>query len=88
MNKRTIKALKELQAQLSQTDSFEGSDRQLVEELQRDIHALLTGSEASDSTTRPHQGRLREAMQRFEVTHPELTAVMARVVDSLSNMGI
>jgi hypothetical protein len=32
--------------------------------------------------------RLEDAVQRFEVTHPQMTAAMARVINSLSNMGI
>ncbi len=32
--------------------------------------------------------RLRDATGRFEVTHPNLTAGMAQVIDSLTNLGI
>jgi hypothetical protein len=32
--------------------------------------------------------RLRLATKRFEETHPKLTAVVGRVADALSNLGI
>lgn len=89
MNKRTVGALKELHAQLRHVGSFSSSDRELVEQLQSDIHELLIGSkEPSELEHHPLHARLQEAIQRFEVSHPELTGLMARVVDSLSNMGI
>ena len=33
-------------------------------------------------------GRLRDTMDHFEQTHPDVTRVLGRVVDALSNMGI
>ena len=89
MNERTVRELKELHAELVRTGSLSEDDRKLVKQLQDDIQELLARSEHV-----PGQGyhslleRLQDATQRFEVSHPELTAVIGRVADSLSNMGI
>ncbi|MBM4000444.1 MAG: DUF4404 family protein [Planctomycetes bacterium] len=42
------------------------------------------GSEPVDA----HGTRLREAIERFETSHPTLTAVLGRLVDALGQMGI
>ena len=52
----------------------------------------LAGGEAA--VGRQHRGdvrvteRLRQGIQHFEVTHPNLEAMMEQVVNTLSEMGI
>ena len=89
MNERTVRELKELHAELLRTGSLSKDDRRLVKQLQDDIQELLARSEnASGQGYRSLLERLQDATERFEVSHPELTAVIGRVADSLSNMGI
>ncbi len=89
MDTHVANTLKELQAQLRQTEALTESDRQFVEELHEEIEELLARS-ARGLTIEHHPllGRLDDAAQRFEVSHPDLTGVIGRVVDSLSTMGI
>ncbi len=89
MDKRTIEVLEELQKQLQHVDSVSEADRPIVEHLRQDIESLLANSgkapaPGSDSVVT----RLEDAVERFEVSHPALTAVMGRVIKSLGDMGI
>ena len=81
--------LKELRNELERTESLRERDREHLERLVDEIQALLTHSAgtlrpADDSTI----DRLRDTTGRFEVSHPQLTAILGRVIDALSNMGI
>jgi hypothetical protein len=89
MNERTVRELKELHAELVSTRFLSEDDRKLVKQLQDDIQELLARSEnVSGQGYRSLLERLQDATDRFEVSHPQLTAVIGRVADSLSNMGI
>lgn len=89
MNKRTVRALKELHGQLRRAESTNDSDRELFKQLQNDVEKLLANAATGSTLERqPLLEGLQEATQRFEVSHPELTAVMGRVIDALSAMGI
>lgn len=89
MNKRTVRALKELHEQLRRAESLSDSDRDLAKHLQNDIEKLLANPATGSALE--HQSLLdglHEATERFEVSHPELTALIGRVIDALSAMGI
>lgn len=89
MDKHIVRTLTELQAQLRHTESLTESDREFVEELYEEIEELLARSKKGLAIEhQPLRGRLDDAAQRFEVSHPDLTGVIGRVVDSLSAMGI
>ena len=89
MDQHTRKTLMELQAQLRHTESLPESEREFVEALYEEIEELLARPR-QEPPIQPHPllGRLEEATKRFEVSHPELTGVIGRVIDSLSTMGI
>ena len=64
-------------------------DRALLGRLSVDIQALLARSEAPAGDA--HAGlasQLRDAITRFEVSHPDLTALMAQISKKLADMGI
>jgi hypothetical protein len=90
MDHHIRKTLRELQAQLRHTESLPESEREFVDELYEEIEELL--SQPKETLTVEHHKpllkRLDDAAHRFEVTHPDLTGVIGRVVDSLSTMGI
>lgn len=89
MDKHIVRTLTELQAQLRHTESLTESDREFVEELYEEIEELLARSKKGLAIEhQPLLGRLDDATHRFEVSHPDLTGVIGRVVDSLSTMGI
>ena len=91
MENQSIHSLaSELDRQLQSGRSFDPSDRALLEQLRNDIQAILAAPDAS--TGLPDRddllARLREATNRFERSHPALTATLAQVTSTLSNMGI
>lgn len=89
----TDKSLQELLKQVHDTLENAGSiseaDRELLRDLSSDIQARLErpGAE-SEEGPHPLIGRLRAAVARFEVSHPDLTATMARAAKTLGDMGI
>jgi hypothetical protein len=89
MDQHTRKTLMELQSQLRHTESLPEHEREFVDELYQEIEELLARPRQVPPA-RPHAllERLDEAAKRFEVTHPDLTGVIGRVVDALSTMGI
>jgi hypothetical protein len=63
--------------------------RELLKDLDGDIRALLERSganpvEMNSSIIR----RLEGALDHFEVTHPDLTMLISKLLESLSNAGI
>ena len=89
MNRHFLKTLKELQAELRGTESLSDDDRVLVERLHDEVDDLLTRSKKGHPLEHHSlRTQLEAAAKRFEVTHPNLTAVIGSVVDSLSAMGI
>jgi Domain of unknown function (DUF4404) len=89
MDQHIRKTLMELQAQLRHTESLPEGDREIADEIYEEIETLL----ARPPHERPAPlntllARLDDASHRFEVSHPDLTGVIARVIDSLSTMGI
>ena len=86
MDQHTRKTLMELQAQLRHTESLPESEREFVDALYEELLARPR----QGPLVRPHPvlERLDDAAKRFEVSHPDLTGLIGRVVDSLSTMGI
>ena len=89
MDQHTRKTLMELQSQLRHTESLPEHEREFVDELYKEIEELLARPR-QEPPVRPHPmlERLDEAAKRFEVSHPDLTGVIGRVIDALSTMGI
>ena len=88
MNHEAISNLvKQLHSTLDDVSSITAKDREQLEQLSAELQAVL----ARPGAVSRHQGvidRLREAISRFEVSHPDLTATMAQVSKTLSDMGI
>lgn len=81
--------LKQLHTELQQIDSLDDDSRAMLQKLEGDIQALLNASEGE----RPHlyQGfgeRLREGIERFEASHPNLALTMGQLADMLAKIGI
>ncbi len=81
--------LKQLHSMLGGSTSIPEKDRELLEQLSVDIQALLARpGAATRSTHRSVIHRLKEAVARFEVSHPDFTATMEQVSKTLADMGI
>lgn len=82
-----LKKLHETLGGAAAPSKISADDRKLLEQLSRDIQRLL-GREAAAHEPRTLADQLQEAITRFEVTHPDLTATMARAAKTLGDMGI
>lgn len=97
MNERTQHLkdmLRELESELATIDTLDPEARALLADAAQEIQQVLAGkaSEAEEpsgaAADRPVHDRLSTAMERFETSHPTLTAVLGRLVDTLAQMGI
>jgi hypothetical protein len=88
VNRETSELLKELRTELPNAQSLSGEDRKHVEQLLHDPEEVLVpGETGAFGHDHPLYRRLRDATQLFEVSHPQLTAVMARIINSLNKYG-
>lgn len=82
-NQELDKLLQQLQDEIKNTQAMDEKGVELLRGLDADIHRLL-----KQSGIQPETGNLQDALRHFEVTHPKLTALIARLLESLSNAGI
>lgn len=81
--------LKQLHGALDDTTKVSEQDRDLLKALAEDIEAILARSgDSAEQGDQSFAERLRGALARFEVSHPDLTAAMSAVSKRLSDMGI
>jgi len=81
--------IRKLQGTLDGASSISEKDRKQLEQLSADLQAVL--AQPGAVTRVRHQNiidRLRAAVDRFEASHPDLTAVMAQATETLADMGI
>lgn len=87
---RLRQLLRELHDELERTDSVEADSRRLLTSTMQDVQALLERSDggATDGEHGTLGAALRDATLQFEGEHPKLAALLGRVVDALSQIGI
>ena len=81
--------LEKLHQELEQTDDLDDESRQHLQHLMGDIR--LTLDREGDSTPEHYQSlgdQLNDSIQRYEISHPSLTAAMRHAMDILSGVGI
>ena len=81
--------IQELLGELDQVEAADPDARDRLAAVVEEIRSAVEnsdeeGSEADDSLLE----RLNEATRHFEESHPTLTAMVGRVAESLSNLGI
>ena len=88
-NKDLRKLLEQLHAEIEATHAVDEKESELLHHIEGDIAALLGHSE---ETVEPSEGfnveNLENAVSKFEVTHPSLTANITKLLDILSSSGI
>ncbi|MBK7316971.1 MAG: DUF4404 family protein [Anaerolineales bacterium] len=82
-NKELEKLLEKLHAELEKVDSVDEEGMQLLRGIEQDINELLNQTDRDTML-----GRLREAIQQFEVSHPTLTAMLSEISSILNIAGI
>jgi hypothetical protein len=82
--------LEDLHRKIEDTDQVDEKGRELLSHLSVDIRNLLerTGHEQRLRGNSWVIGRLDESVRHFEVTHPNLTAALAQLLNILNNAGI
>ena len=77
------RTIQELRRELADVGELDADLEHLLAEIRTDIDAVV------DRTAPPSLGELlRAAVQRFEASHPSLSAAMAAVIDQLANIGV
>ena len=82
------KTLARLHEELRGGQRLDAEARELLETLARDIERLLHPGPREPEALEALAQRLGEAIERFEESHPALTAAVNRVADALARMGI
>ncbi len=81
--------LEKLHQELDQTEYLDDESRQRLQHLMGDIRTALDREEQSPGEHYQSLGdQLNEAIQRYEISHPSLTAAMKHALDILSGAGI
>jgi ElaB/YqjD/DUF883 family membrane-anchored ribosome-binding protein len=81
--------IQELLAELEQIEAEDSAARdRLTQVLQEIREAIEASEEATSDRSDSLIERLNDATRQFEESHPTLTAMVGRVAESLSNLGI
>jgi len=81
--------LQRLHGQLQRVGSVDESEQQLLQQLNHDIQALLEHKEDYERHHYDSLGkRLREAIEKFEASHPSVALLMGQFADALAKIGI
>lgn len=89
MNKEQLRAhLEQLHAELRQVEEVAGTDRELLQRLERDLRDILGRADTDLQAASGLGDRLRDAIAQLEASHPRITILMRDVIDQLAYMGI
>jgi hypothetical protein len=78
-----------LHTEIENTHTVDEKGKELLAHLESDIRMLLARTGESTIPVQPTTiQRLEEGISHFEATHPALTALLSRFLESLSNAGI
>jgi hypothetical protein len=80
--------LEHLQAELRQADALDPQQRELLRTRANDIEQLLKRDEIKPHQYRSLGERLNEDLAQLEASHPQITLLMRRAIDSLAYLGI
>ncbi|NWG07331.1 MAG: DUF4404 family protein [Chloroflexi bacterium] len=86
-DKNLSKLLEQLHDELGKVDAVDDKGRELLRSLDDDIRKLLERSEGAQ-TDESMLERLQDAIDHFEITHPNLTSALSHMMTILSNAGI
>ncbi len=81
--------LRELGDALSQAGPIDDQTKQLLQAVTNELQRLLQQDEqlSPESVGRVNRD-LKDLLLQFETQHPQLTAILGRIADGLSNVGI
>jgi hypothetical protein len=79
--------LHELEAELKGIDSLGSDSLKELAEAAVEITMVLTRGQRSEQTDQV-AGSLRERLEEFEASHPQLALIVGRLIDGLGQLGI
>lgn len=82
------KMIETLDAEIRKTRSIAPEDRERLDRLQAVISEYLDRSRPDGDAQPAAMRNLQSALSQFESSHPALTALVAQILDDLSNIGI
>jgi len=81
--------LEQLHREIEATNSVDAKERELLQDLEAEIRALLERCEAEQVQSHPLTvRRMEEAIEYMAVNHPTLTAMLSNMSAILSNAGV
>jgi len=80
--------ISELERELRGVRSLDAESRLVLEQAVQDLRTALQKVDRSAAERQSLVERLQESVERFESTHPSLTAILGRLIDGLAQMGI
>jgi hypothetical protein len=81
--------LERLHSEIERHEPLDEKERELLEHLGMDIRELLARSGSEEIQPEPSLVvRLEESVEHFEISHPELTLLLDKLLAILSNAGI
>jgi seryl-tRNA synthetase len=82
-------AVEKLHLELEQADDLDDESREQLQHLMSDIHtALEREAPANEEEDESLFEQLNESIQRYEASHPSITAALQHALDILSGAGI
>ncbi len=89
MNNEQLRAqLEHLHAELQQARALDPQQREMLQRCANDIEQLLKQEEIKPHHYRSLGERFSEDVAELEASHPQITLLMRRVIDSLAYLGI
>ncbi len=83
------KLLQQLHDTISNIEEVDDKGCEILEDLDQDIRALLERSGKTPALVHPSVfQRLDQAVDYFGASHPDLAALLEKVMSSLSNAGV
>jgi hypothetical protein len=83
------KLIEQLHAEIQNTHTVDKKGQELLAHLEADIQELLARAEVTATPVHPTTiQRMEDGLSHFEATHPELTNLLSKLLESLSNVGI
>ena len=81
--------LEQLHTEIEHTETVDEKGRELLRDIAVDIRTLLERSASEPTQPQPSTLQTLEAtISHLEVTHPNLTITLSKMLESLSNAGI
>ena len=80
--------LQKLNTELRAIRSLDKGEQRMLHLLESDIEALLARDDDDLTPDLDSRQRLSEALNRVEASHPRVTLLLSKMVDSLAYLGI